>query len=70
MKSKSPLVSVILPTFNSKRFLSRSILSILNQTYRNIELIIVDDCSTDNTLKIIQEYCDKDARFKLIKLDI
>ena len=67
MKSKSPLVSVILPTFNSKRFLSRSILSILNQTYRNIELIIVDDCSTDQSLKLIKEFAVKDKRIKYFR---
>ena len=67
MKNKSPLVSVILPTFNARRFLSRSILSVLNQTYRNIELIIVDDCSRDGSLKLIKKFAIKDKRIKYFR---
>ena len=64
MTNKSPLVSVILPNFNAARFLSRSILSVLNQTYKNLELIIVDDCSIDSSLKIIQSFAKKDQRIR------
>ena len=60
------LVSIILPTYNGEKFLKDSIESILKQTYTNWELIIVNDCSTDNTLKIIEEYAQKDARIKYI----
>lgn len=64
MRNKSTLVSVILPNFNAARFLSRSILSVLNQTYKNLELIIVDDCSTDSSLKIIKSFAKKDQRIR------
>ena len=50
------LVSVIMPTYNSSRFVAESIESILHQTYSNIELLITDDGSTDNTTEIINYY--------------
>lgn len=53
-----PLVSVVIAVFNCEDFLERSIQSILNQTYQNIELIIVDDASKDNTHSILEKYQD------------
>lgn len=53
-----PLVSVILTSYNHADYLRESIESVLNQTFQDFELIIVDDCSTDNSWDIIQEYCD------------
>lgn len=53
------LVSVILPTYNHAKYLRESIDSVLNQTYKNFELIIVDDGSTDNTKEILQDYLRK-----------
>ena len=67
MKNKCPLVTVILPNFNGAKFLSRSILSITNQSYRNIELIIVDDCSTDSSLEIIKNFSKRDKRIRYFK---
>lgn len=64
MINKVPLVSVILPTYNSVRFLERSIKSVLDQTFKNLELIIVDDCSTDTSLKIIKNFSKKDKRIR------
>lgn len=61
-----PLVSIILPTFNGQKYLSQSIESCLNQTYQNIELIIVDDASTDETPEIIRRYSESDSRIKII----
>lgn len=53
--------------YNSEKFLDKSIQSILNQTFKNFEFIIINDCSTDNSLRIIKEYIKKDKRIKLIK---
>lgn len=60
------LISIVLPVYNGELFLSQSIDSILGQTYRNWELIIVNDCSMDNTLKICQDYASKDTRIKIV----
>lgn len=60
--SSRPLVSVILPVYNAERFLRQAIESILNQTYQNLELVIVNDCSKDESLKIIKEFAELDSR--------
>ena len=59
------LVSIIMPSWNTGRFIAESIDSVLKQTYTNWELLIVDDCSTDNTDEIITSY--KDNRIKYFK---
>jgi len=61
-----PLVSVVMPTYNSGELIHQAIKSILNQTYTNFEFIIINDASTDNTLNIIKEYEKKDNRIKII----
>lgn len=53
------LVSIVLPTFNGEEFLAQSIESVLKQSYKNLELIIVNDCSTDSTPRIIEEFAKK-----------
>ena len=57
-------VSVIVPIYNASEYLSRSIESILNQSYENLEIILIDDCSTDNSKEIIKKYALKDTRIK------
>ena len=59
-------VSIVLPTYNGEKFIRESIESIINQTYKYWELIIVDDGSTDNTPVIIKEFEKKDSRIKVI----
>lgn len=59
-------VSVILPVFNGEDFIALSIESVLNQTYKYFELIIIDDGSTDSTAEIINKYADRDKRVKVI----
>ncbi|WP_104516506.1 glycosyltransferase family 2 protein [Acinetobacter indicus] len=64
----SYLVSIITPSYNSVDFIQSTIHSIQNQSLDNWELIIVDDCSKDNSCKLIQEYVNSDTRIKLIRL--
>lgn len=67
---KEGLVSVIMPTYNSGRFLAQSIDSILNQTYSQLELLITDDCSSDSdTIAILKHYAEKDNRVKVVYLN-
>lgn len=67
-KSKELLVSIIMPAFNSVATISESIQSVINQTFSNWELIIVDDYSQDETVQIVEEYTLKDQRIHLISL--
>ena len=61
---KENLVSVIMPTYNCGKFIEETIKSVANQTYKNWELIIVDDCSKDNTEEIVNRYIERDSRIK------
>ena len=61
------LVSIITPTYNSEAFISETINSVLNQTYKNWELIVIDDFSTDDTLKIIQPFLDTNPKITVLK---
>lgn len=63
-------VSIVLPTYNGEMYIKQSIDSILKQTYQDFELIIVDDCSTDQTNDIINEYEKKDNRIHVIRNDV
>ena len=62
-------VSVVLPVYNGETYLKSAINSVINQKYTNWELIIVDDCSTDNTCQIIEMFAKQDGRIKLLKND-
>ncbi len=64
-----PLVSIIIPVYNSEELISETINSVLQQKYKNWEMIMVDDFSDDNSIEIIKEYQQKDERIKLIRLD-
>ena len=63
------LVSIITPAYNSEKFIEETIISVLEQTYTNLELIIVDDCSKDKTCEIVEKWIKNDNRIKLIKLN-
>lgn len=65
-----PLVSIITPLYNSEKYIAETIESVLAQTYSNWEMIIVDDCSKDNSTKIVEEYQKKDRRIKLYRNEI
>lgn len=61
------LISIIMPVYNSEKFIEKSIKSVLNQDYNNWELLIIDDCSTDKSSKIISTYSNKYKRIKHFK---
>jgi teichuronic acid biosynthesis glycosyltransferase TuaG len=65
--NNNPLVSIITPCYNADKFIAETIESVLSQTYQNWEMLICDDCSTDNSVEIIRAYADKDSRIKLFK---
>lgn len=65
----SDLVSIITPTYNCARFIEETIRSVQAQTYTNWEMLITDDCSTDDTVAIIKRYMDADPRIKLFRLN-
>lgn len=65
-----PLVSVIMPVYNCKEYIASAVDSIINQSYRNLEIIIVDDASSDGTWEILQEYANKDKRVRVYKNEV
>lgn len=60
-------VSVIMPLYNCEKYLAKTIESVMNQNYTNWEMILVDDCSSDNTFEIASKYAEKDNRIKILK---
>ena len=65
----SAKISIVIPAFNSENYIEKCMDSLLNQTIKDIEIIIVNDASEDNTKKIIENYASKDTRIKIINLD-
>ena len=65
----SSLVSIITPCFNSEKYVSQAIQSVISQTHQNWELLLVDDCSSDETFAIISNFASQDNRIKAFKLD-
>lgn len=66
MYNSAPKVSILIPTYNQDSLVSKAIESALHQDYQNLEVIVSDDCSTDDTEKLIQQYCNN-FRFKYLK---
>lgn len=62
-----PLVTILIPTYNREKYIFDALNSAVNQTYRNIEVLVVDNASTDNTLKIVQKFSADDNRIKIIE---
>lgn len=65
-----PLVSIITPMYNSEKYIGKTIESVLNQTYKNWEMLIINDCSTDNGADIVKKYQKLDKRIKLFNNSI
>ncbi|MFV8808137.1 glycosyltransferase family 2 protein [Aerococcus urinaeequi] len=66
---KKPLVSIVVPAYNSSKFIDRCLVSICNQTYQELEIIVINDGSTDDTEKKIINYVNKDPRIKYIRTE-
>lgn len=66
---KEVLVSIVMPAYNCEHFIGIALDSVINQIYQNWELLVVDDCSTDNTSQVVKEYVKKDNRIKYHKLE-
>ncbi|MBS0185060.1 MAG: glycosyltransferase [Proteobacteria bacterium] len=64
---KNPLISVIVTTFNRKEFLKKTLNSILSQTYSNLEILVIDDGSSDNTHSVVEKFSDNRLQFHTIK---
>lgn len=62
-----PTISVIIPIYNVEKYISECLESIINQTFKDIEILCIDDCGRDNSIKIAQAYAKKDSRIKIIK---
>lgn len=65
--NNQPLISVIIPTYNEDETIGIAIQSVIDQTYRNLEIIVVDDGSTDSTESIVKEFMKKDSRVQYLK---
>ena len=63
------LISVIIPCYNAEKYISETIESVIKQTYSNWELLVVDDCSTDDSENIIKSYAKKDSRIKYYRTE-
>lgn len=67
--TKQPFITVVMPNYNGHRFVDQAIDSVLSQTYKNFELLVVDDCSKDDSLSLIQQKAQSDNRIRVIALE-
>ena len=67
--ASQPLITVVMPNYNGNRFVEQAIDSVLSQTYQNFELLVVDDCSTDDSLQLIRRKAQGDSRISIIALE-
>ena len=66
IKKEPPKISVVVPVYNTEKYLHRCLDSLVNQNFKDIEIVCVNDGSTDNSLKILNEYAEKDSRVKVV----
>ena len=65
----NPLISVIVPVYKAEKYLDKCVESIVNQTYKNLEIILVDDGSPDNCPEMCDEWAERDSRIRVIHKD-
>ena len=70
MKIATSLVSIIIPMYNAEKYIEETIQSVLNQSYGNWELIVVDDCSSDKSVSIVKSFILNDNRIQIIESDV
>ena len=63
---KQPKVSIIIPVYNTEKYINKCLDSLIYQTYENLEILCIDDGSTDNSLEILEQYAKKDSRIKIL----
>jgi glycosyltransferase involved in cell wall biosynthesis len=68
LSDRKPLVSIVIPAFNRAHLIGETIQSVIDQTYQNWELIVVDDGSDDNTKDVVREFCDDRIRLSHIPI--
>ena len=64
-ESQSPLISIIIPTYNVESYIARCLDSCINQTLSDIEILVIDDCGSDDSIKIAKDYAKRDQRIKI-----
>ena len=67
--SLKPIISVVMPAYNAEKYIPEAIESVINQTFTDLELVIVDDCSSDATFEIAQGYGEHDSRIRVFQLE-
>lgn len=67
---KNDMISIVTTCYNLEDYIENCLVSLINQSYKNLEIIVVNDCSTDNSLNIIKQLADKDSRIKIINNEI
>lgn len=66
-ENRNPYISIIIPTYNVERYIDRCIFSCANQSYNDIEILVVDDCGTDRSIQIARDWSEKDSRVRIIR---
>ena len=69
MEQKQEKVSIIVPMYNAEKFIGKTIESVLSQTYKNWEMLIMNDVSTDNSFAVVSEFAKKDERIKIVNTE-
>ena len=67
---KEPLISVIISVYNTEQYISKCLDSILNQTYKNLEIIVINDCSKDKSYEILKKYAKNNSNIKLLNNEV